>query len=71
MPLSCHGNKLPFSYFNAISDIQIYGIFTDLPTTILKILKRITKMILIFCFNNLFEVLKKFFFDTVGVMISI
>ena len=25
-------------------------------------------MILIFCFNNLFEVLKKFFFDAVGVM---
>ena len=25
-------------------------------------------MILISCFNNLFEVLKKFFFDAVGVM---
>ena len=29
MPLSCHGNKFPFWYFNATSDIQIYGIFTE------------------------------------------
>ena len=27
MPLSCHGNKLAFLYFNATSDIQIHGIF--------------------------------------------
>ena len=61
LPYGCHGNKLAFWYFNATSDIQIHGIFTDFLITILKIIWRITKMILIFCFNNLFEVLKNFF----------
>ena len=28
-----HGNKLAFWYINTTSDIQIHGIFTDLPVT--------------------------------------
>ena len=38
MSLIAMATNFHFDIFNATSDIQIYSIFTDLPTTILKIL---------------------------------
>ena len=66
LPIGYHGNKLASRHFYATSDIQNHSIFTDLAITDSKILQRITKIILTFCFNNFFEVSKNFFWSKQG-----